>query len=69
MVVHRRTGLTAFASKPAPTLDVCLVSWGPEFFGAFSCWGQRTCWEISFEISTIDVLPVNSNFTFPNDEK
>lgn len=69
MVVHRGTGMTAFASKLAPTLDVYLVSRGPEFFGAFSCVGQRTCWEISFEISTIDVLPVNSNFTLPRDEK
>ena len=27
------------------------------------------CLEINREISTIDVFPVNSNFTFPNDEK
>lgn len=27
------------------------------------------CLEISREISTIEVLPVNSNFTFPSDEK
>ncbi len=27
------------------------------------------CWEISLEISTIEVLPVNSNFTLPSDEK
>ncbi|TPG76765.1 hypothetical protein EAH78_16535 [Pseudomonas arsenicoxydans] len=25
----------AFASKPAPTLDVCLVSWAPSFSGFF----------------------------------
>lgn len=27
------------------------------------------CLEISREISTIDVFPVNSNLTFPNEEK
>ena len=27
------------------------------------------CLEINREISTIEVFPVNSNFTFPNDEK
>jgi hypothetical protein len=29
----------------------------------------RRCREMSREISTIEVLPVNSNLTFPNDEK
>lgn len=38
-------------------------------FGAFGYAGQSRCWEISFEISTIDVRPVNSNFTLPSDEK
>jgi len=28
-----------------------------------------SCLEINREISTIEVFPVNSNFTFPNDEK
>ncbi|CRM21050.1 hypothetical protein [Pseudomonas sp. 24 E 1] len=27
------------------------------------------CLEISLEISTMEVFPVNSNFTFPSDEK
>ena len=38
-------------------------------FGVSIRAGQSRCWEISFEISTMDVLPVNSNFTLPRDEK
>lgn len=30
---------------------------------------QRTWLDMSLEISTIDVFPVNSNFTLPSDEK
>lgn len=30
---------------------------------------QSTCLEINFDISTIEVFPVNSNFTLPTEEK
>ena len=35
----------------------------------FSADQPSRCLEINREISTIDVFPVNSNLTFPNDEK
>ena len=39
----------------------------PRLFGGHPL--QSRCWEINLEISTIEVRPVNSNFTLPNDEK
>ena len=64
------SGLASSRASPLPqgfrVAEVCYWPWG---FGAFGLAGQRTCWEISFEISTIDVRPVNSNFTLPSDEK
>jgi hypothetical protein len=54
-----------FASKLAPTGVVRL----PRVFRGLQYATQSRCWEISFEISIIEVLPVNSNFTLPSDEK
>lgn len=46
------------------------VAFQSELAGLFLPIGQpNRCLEINREISTIDVFPVNSNLTFPNEEK
>lgn len=51
-------GAGSIVAPPVPHFDRCI-----------SADQLSRCLEMIREISTIDVFPVNSNFTFPSDEK